>query len=351
MERTKTRGLSKLARERLIKIQKWVDTKALSHLIIDDLADLFYFTGLNLSLGRLVIEPADSILYVDGRYFEIAKKNAPCKVLPLSEFSKIMPENLGFDSTYTSYLVFQEFEKAFPNTKLSPIRKPTLSLRMIKEKKEIALLREAQRLTFRGFEHVSKKLKEGISEEELSFEFEFFCRKNGASSLSFSPIVAFGENGAYPHHRSGPTKLKKDTAVLFDLGCVVNHYAGDMTRVIFFGKPNEQIEKDYELVKKAQKKAIELVKPGALFGEIDKKARSIVKEYGAEKLFIHGLSHGIGLEVHEEPRLKIKSEGDTNLSLEPGMAFSVEPGIYREGLGGVRYEDIVVVTEEGYEIL
>jgi len=235
-----------------------------------------------------------------------------------------------------------------PTQTLQPISQPLKMLRMVKSEPEIAALRRAAQLTKEGYRHIVSLLKEGISEAELSFEFEWFCRKKGATKLSFAPIIAFGENSAYPHYRSGPVLLKKDQVVLLDLGVVVDQYAGDMTRVEFFGKPDEVLKQDYEMIQRAQKKAIALVKPRARFGDL---MDAVLKELGEDAhLFTHGLSHGIGLDVHEFPRLKIQG-GETELRLEEGMAFSVEPGIYRPGRGGVRYEDVVVVTKNGHEIL
>lgn len=321
-------------------------------LFIDDPTDLFYLTGLSLSLGRLFVSSEKTCLFVDGRYFEIAKKKAPCEVRLIQDLKTYLVSgmSIAFDSAFVSYDGYLELKKMFPEQTFIPISKPLKKLRMKKDLGEIAALKKAAQLTREGERYIASLLKEGVAEEELSLAFEFYCRERGASRLSFEPIIAFGENSAYPHHRAGKTQLKKDQIVLFDLGAVVDGYAGDMTRIHFFGKVDPQLQKDYELIQNVQKKVIAEVCPGIRFGELDRIARSLLKEAGSDSLFTHGLSHGIGLDVHEFPRLRIQG-GDLELILEPGMAFTVEPGIYRAGLGGVRYEDVVIVTEKGHETL
>ncbi len=324
----------------------------LGALFVDDPIDLFYLTGLSLSVGRLFVSAEKTCLFVDGRYIEIARKQAPCEVCLIGDLKKYLSSgmSIGFDSAFISYDGYLELRKMFPEQTFIPISKPLKNLRLKKEKGEIASLKKAAHLTREGEKYIASLLKEGVAEEDLSLAFEFYCRERGASGLSFQPIIAFGENSAFPHHRAGKTKLKKDQIVLFDLGAVVDGYAGDMTRVHFFGKADPQLSKDYALLQIVQKKVIAQVAPGIRFGELDRIARGLLKEAGSDLLFTHGLSHGIGLDVHEYPRLKIGG-GDGDLILEPGMAFTVEPGIYRPGLGGVRYEDVVIVTETGHEII
>lgn len=321
-------------------------------ILADDPVDLLYLTGLSFSIGRMLVSSESATLFVDGRYIESAKKQALCEVqLPseLGHFAKPF-KKIAFDSAFITYEGYQNLRNTFPDLDLVPVAKPLKKLRMVKEETEIQALKKAAQLTKEGFSHIKGMLKEGISEEELSLEFEFFCRRKGASCLSFPPIIAFGENSAYPHHRAGKDRLKKNQIVLFDLGAVVNGYAGDMTRVAFFGNPSPQLQKDYALIQAVQKKVIAMVAPGICFGDLDKLARQELEKEGCASLFSHGLSHGIGLDVHEYPSLKIKG-GDREILLEPGMVFTVEPGIYRVGIGGVRYEDVILVTKTGHEEL
>ncbi|MBX7066504.1 MAG: Xaa-Pro peptidase family protein [Parachlamydiales bacterium] len=319
-------------------------------LLIEQTADLFYLTGLTLSKGRLLVRHGKTTLFVDGRYFERAKKEAPCPVALWDEFKKVQEKEIGFDSAFVTYDGYLGLKKELPHTNWISKPNPIRELRAIKDEKEISALKKAALLTWKGYKHIIGLLKEGISEEELAFEFEFFCRKNGASGLSFSPIIAFGENGAYPHYRAGKTKLKKDEAVLIDVGAVVDQYCGDMTRVYFFGRPDPKIIHFEELVRSAKEKAMRHIKPGVKIGEIDQIVQDEFDKANVKQLYIHSLGHGIGLEAHEFPRIRYDG-ADKDVQLMPGMVFTIEPGLYQPGVGGIRLEDMLVVTKNGYENL
>lgn len=328
--------------------------KLIQHLgmpcFIDHLADLLYLTGLNLSKGRLLVRERDPILFVDGRYYERAKKEAPCSVRLWDEQKKIGEKQVGFDSGTVSYEGYLDLKKMFPGIQWEPKSNPVKELRVVKEPKEIAALKKAAHLTWRGYERVIALLQEGISEEELALEFEIFCRKNGASRLSFEPIIAFGENSAYPHYRAGKSRLKKGQVVLIDVGAVVDQYCGDMTRIFHYGKPDERIAHFEFLVSQAQKKALQLIKPGVKFGELDQIVQDEFDRANVKQLYTHSLGHGIGLEAHEFPKIRFCGD-DKDVVLKPGMVFTVEPGLYQPGVGGVRIEDMVVVTETGFDPL
>jgi Xaa-Pro aminopeptidase len=337
---------------RLHSVSHWIQEQKLDALLIDNPVDLLYLTGLNLSLGRLIVVPNGATLFVDGRYFEAAKKQTHCKVVLLGIDPLVhllhSYKKIGFDSAFTTIDALETLKEQIKGKEWISVRSPLKSFRVVKEKEEIALLKKAAQLTWAAFQHIFSQLKEGVTEAELALEFEIFCKKRGASDLSFSPIIAFGENSAYPHYRSGKTKLKKNQIVLMDVGAVVDAYRGDMTRTFFFGEPDPKLYHFWTSVKTAQEKAVAAVRPGIAFGDLDKIARDSLKSQGIDHLFTHGLSHGLGLETHEYPFLKIKG-GDQALLLEPGMVFTVEPGVYLPGLGGVRIEDTVMVTQEGVE--
>lgn len=316
--------------------------------LIEQSSDLLYLTGLSLSKGRLLLAKEESILFVDGRYYEKAKQAAPCSVHLWEEQKKMKYKEMGFDSAAVSYESYLWLKKEFPQVSFVPVPSPLKKIRAVKEEKEIAALKKAAGLTWKGYEKIIENLKEGISEEELALEFELFCRKKGASSLSFSPIIAFGENSAYPHHRAGKSRLKKDQIVLIDVGAVVDQYAGDMTRIFYFGTPNPELVRLETIVKRAQKKAIDHVKPGIKIGELDRIVREEFDRENVKQLYTHSLGHGIGLDTHEYPRIKFDGE-DKDLVLEPGMVFTIEPGLYQAGLGGIRIEDMILVTENGHE--
>ena len=218
------------------------------------------------------------------------------------------------------------------------------NLRSIKTHKEILQITKACNLTDLAFEYILKKIKVGISEKEIANELILFFRKNNAD-YSFPPIVAFGENSSIPHHEPSTVKLKKNQIVLLDFGVKINNYCSDMTRTIYFGKADKRFKEIYNLVLNAQKSAIEKIKSGSKASEIDNLARKVIKEKYED--FSHALGHGIGLEVHEAPTISSRSKE----LLKNGMIFSIEPGIYIPGYGGVRIEDIVLVRDGKAELI
>lgn len=191
------------------------------------------------------------------------------------------------------------------------------------------------------------QIKEGVTELEIANGLLQLYLSRGASGPSFNPIISFGAHAADPHHLPDSTKLKRGDCILFDVGCIYEDYCSDMTRTAFFGEPSKDFLKAYELVLKANEEAEKLVKPGVLFSKLDKTARSIIEEGGYGKNFTHRLGHSIGLEEHEPGDVS----GSHNKPVEPGNIFSIEPGIYVEGKFGIRIEDLVLVTEDGCQIL
>ena len=318
-------------------------------LIIEKPIDLFYLTGLNLSLGTLIISKKGGHLFVDGRYLAFAKKNSPCPSenttieglkKALSQFSKV-----GFDSIETSYERWSELSKL---AALTPLKKPTDTTRAIKSPAEIKALKKSAALLWKGFQFLKKNLKVGMTEKAAATLFVVFCLENGAEAMAFEPIVAFGKNTAFPHYRAGSSRLKKGDTVLLDLGVVVDHYHSDMTRTFFFGKPDPRVVVFEAVVKKAHDAALLLCRPGVKVGELDKAARHVIEKADLSSYLAHSLGHGVGLEVHEFPRLKFKG-ADSDAILKEGMVLTIEPGLYWEGVGGYRYEDTILITRKGYE--
>jgi Xaa-Pro aminopeptidase len=310
--------------------------------------DLLYLTGQSLSKGRLLATPEGATLFVDGRYYERAKKEAPCPVLLWDEQKNIQAKRIAFDSATITYEGYLALHKLLPKVTWVPLPNPVKNLRVIKEPGELAALRKAAQLTWLGYQHLIAHLKEGVSEEELALEFEIFCRKRGASGLSFASIVAFGANSAYPHYRAGKARLQRNQIVLIDIGIVLDHYHSDMTRVVFFGKADPELARLEQMVRHAQQKARMHIKPGVRLGELDEVVRNEFDRANVKPLYTHSLGHGVGLQGHEYPLVRIDS-ADKDLLLEAGMVFTVEPGLYRPGLGGVRWEDTILVTETGHE--
>ncbi len=341
-----------------ILIKNW----GMNFFLIENLLDIFYFTGIKLSLGKMLFSTNSACLFVDGRYFAFAKKTKCCLVKESNEenfvrYLSLKKEGketyLGFDKGI-SYKDLESLKKMIQKInrkekkqgviKLKPIEDPISSLRIIKTPFEIQAIKKSAKLLSLGFLHVKNLLRVGIKEREIALEFEYFCKKNGANGLSFPPIIAFGLNSVYPHYDTGNTKLKKDDLVLMDLGVYIDGYASDMTRTFFFGnKKDNELEKMRRVVAQAKKAAIDLCYPKTPIKKLNEVVRKIIKEAGYEKQMLHGLGHGIGLNVHEAPNLQKEQQ-----KLEAGMVFTIEPGIYLHGKGGVRLEDMIIITKTGH---
>ncbi|MCC5832235.1 MAG: aminopeptidase P family protein [Chlamydiales bacterium] len=334
--------------DRIKKVQERLDKWNVDLLIIDNPVDLFYMTGEELSAGRLLISEEGAALYVDGRYYGRCNKALAIPVFllgresPLPQFEGM---RIGFDAGYTTYENYERLT-ALKGERI-PLLSPIGEIRQVKEPQEIESLRRAAELGSKGFDFVVSSLAEGVTEEELALELELYWRKEGGERLAFRPHIAFGENSAYPHYHVGKRALKRGDLVLIDIGVVLNRYHSDMTRVLFYGEPDFELQKIYRIVHQAQLKALKLCKPGRPLAELDRAARSLIEEAGYGESFLHSLGHGVGLEIHEGPWIRKGASG----TLREGMVVTIEPGIYLEGKGGVRLEDTVVITSEGFENL
>ncbi|SIS40545.1 M24 family metallopeptidase [Salimicrobium flavidum] len=219
--------------------------------------------------------------------------------------------------------------------------------RAVKDEQEISIMREAAALADEGVEAGVAALSEGVTEMEVLATIEFEMKKRGVREMSFSTMVLFGEKAGHPHGNPGDRRLKKGDLVLFDLGVVWKGYTSDITRTVAFGEPDEQQREIYETVKRAEAASLELSRPGRRIGDLDQAARNIITEAGYGDYFPHRIGHGLGINVHEFPSMSHLND-DT---LQPGMTFTIEPGIYNPAIGGVRIEDDVLITEDGYETL
>ncbi|MBI2012104.1 aminopeptidase P family protein [Candidatus Daviesbacteria bacterium] len=351
-------------RERIINLKKLLNEKKLKAILITSIANIAYLTGYhNFSLiereAYLVIAKDKNFIITDGRYSEAVLKNVPnfelLEISPKNPLKNIFRElkwkhhinNVGMEGDNITFEEFKLLEKVFK--KIVPIK---IRHRSIKNPEEVNLIQQACRLGDEAFKFILTKIKTGISEKELAFELEYFIRKNG-STLSFESIMAFGKNSSIPHHHSGEAILGPETNsgregqfVLLDFGVKFNNYCSDMSRTVFFGKPTKKQKEIYQVVLEAQQKAIEFIQEKLKIGEeikakeVDKAARDNIKSKGYPSI-PHGLGHGIGLEVHEPPRLSPKSKD----YLKEGAVFSIEPGIYIPDFGGVRIEDLYVIKD------
>lgn len=352
--------------KRIRTVQKYLKSKRLDGIIVDNPLNIFYLTGIELSMGTLLVTEKFAQLVIDNRYFESCKPRPYLfvmrwesgwliKLLQQKRFAKV--NSLGFDSENTSYDKYLIYRKEIKQLKkdsvgerivsLKPLQNPIRTLRTIKDGDEVAALKEAAHLGSQGFDFVSSLLQEGVTELELANKLEIFWKERGSKGVAFESIIAFGSNSSMPHYKPSTHKLKRGNPVLIDIGVNLAHYHSDMSRVLFYGKPSKQMEEIYEIVLEAQEAAITLAAPGIPLFALDTAARDCIARHGYEKYFIHSLGHGIGLEVHEYPFFKKKD----HTLLEAGMVLTIEPGIYLPGIGGVRIEDTILITKGGHENL
>lgn len=333
--------------KRIESLQKRLSEWNLDGFLLENPTDLFYLTGLKLSRGRLLVFTQGAELWVDGRYFAYASEKSRIPVRLWDKLTRLPLGKIGFDSAFTSVEAYETLNRETPKVEWKGISKPLKEMRVLKDESEITALQKAAALTWDGIKQMKNALRIGVSEKEIAWEFEQYVRRNGASAVSFEPIVAFGKNSALPHHRASSERLERDQIVLFDVGAVVDNYCGDATRVYFFGNPDPELKKIYSWVREAHIAARTAVRPGKTVREIDLAARSVFVREGVEKFFIHSLGHGIGLETHEFPLLRFDG-ADATLSLQKEMVFTIEPGLYLSGRGGVRLEDTGLVGEENF---
>jgi len=351
--------------KRIKRLQQALKKQAVDAMIIDDLTNILYLTGLDLSLGRIIVTQRAARLIVDSRYIEKTQKLSPIAVMLRSEdtlkrlfnekpFQKV--ETVAFDRETTTVDAYRQLQHAFRqlrkhysnrNFQLKALPNLVRQLRSIKDSEEIKALKEAANLGSEGFDYVLTLLKKGVTEQEIAIELEIFWKRKGSKALAFDSIIAFGPHTSMPHYQPGAYSLKKGQAVLIDIGVNYRHYNSDMTRVVFLGKPPKKILEIYDIVLEAQEAALALCRPGTAIADLDIVAREFIDSKGYGEQFSHNLGHGVGLDVHELPNIR-RSEKKV---LEAGMVLTIEPGIYLADIGGVRLEDTVLITEKGHENL
>jgi len=333
--------------------------RKLNGLIVSLPANISYLVYAESRDSYLLVSEKENIYFTDSRYSEEAgiflKNNARLKECNGGIFKHIAEsvKELGLTDVGIEerYMPFAEFSKIKELAKGSFNLIPTYGIvegkRVVKDASEIVKIKQAMEITSSSLEYIKKLLAPGIKEIEVAGELERFMRYKGASGSSFDIIVGSGPNSSQPHHLSGQRKLRNNEPVLIDFGVDCQGYKTDLTRVLFLGKIKVLARKVYDIVLRAQEQAIKRVAPGAEMAEIDRVARRFIAKNGYAKNFTHNLGHGVGLEVHEEPRIS----GNESTAVRPGMVFTIEPGIYLPGKFGIRIEDMVLVTNKGCEVL
>lgn len=310
-----------------------------------------YLTGFpHPEDAQVLITPEGAFLLTDPRYPEAERESRiPAKVLKREEREALFQDlrgRVGFEAEHLPYAALERLRELSP-AEWVPTKGVIERLRLKKSPEEVARIRQAQALAERALERALALLRPGVEEREVALEIEFFLRKGGAEGVAFPPIVASGARGALPHAGASEKRLEPGELITLDLGAKVAGYHSDMTRTVALGKPSPEMRRVYEAVQEALEVALQGLKPGRTGKEVDALAREALGRHGLDRYFVHSLGHGVGLAVHEGPGLSPYTEE----VLEPGMVVTVEPGVYLPGVGGVRIEELVLITEDGIELL
>ena len=345
-------------KNRLAKLAPELDEANLDVLLVTHTADWFYLTGFTGESGVLLVEPGQATLITDGRFTtQVRAETRSVRIVeekgPLMEFTGAFLREkskrvIGFDPMRLTVAQLQQLKRAAGRSvRWSPAPGIVSGLRLHKDETEIACMRQSATLAGEVLSRAITLLKPGITEREVGAEIEYQMRKGGASGPAFESIVAFGERSALPHARPTGKRLKKNELVVLDLGAILAHYCSDITRTVYVGRAPARVKKWYGAVLEAQTAAIASVRAGISCGDVDAAARQVLARYKLDRYFSHSTGHGLGLEIHEDPRL---ARGQQT-RLEPGFVVTIEPGVYVPGNGGIRIEDDVAVHAGKTEVL
>lgn len=343
---------------RIPRLRERFDESGIDALLVTRLPNVRYLTGFTGSAGMLLVRPADAVLVTDGRYRDqsaeqIAASGAPARVdvgLTQARQREILQAltagigHLGLEAQAVSWAQQRAFaETWFPDVELIATEHVVEDLRMVKDPGEVARVRAACAIADDALADLLPSLHEAPTERDFALRLEYAMRERGASGVSFDPIVASGPNGAKPHARPSDRRVAPNELVVIDFGCVVDGYCSDMTRTVSVGDPGSEARRLWDTVLLAQRAGRDIVAVGVECAAVDKACRDVIDDAGWGDAFVHGTGHGVGLEIHEDPRVASTSGG----TLAPGHVVTVEPGVYLPGVGGVRIEDTVVVTPDG----
>ncbi|MGB6875947.1 MAG: Xaa-Pro peptidase family protein [Candidatus Acidiferrales bacterium] len=343
---------------RLSLLQQEMEVVRLDAFVVSHPPNVFYLSGFTGSAAVLVVTPAGATLFSDPRYTAQAREEARSARVEITRRSLI--------AAAAEHLACRRVRRAgFEAARLSVAQKSLLDkaagarvrwvawdgkievARAVKDADELSVMREAAKIACSSWQEILPLVKPGVLETELAAEVEFRMRRKGASGPAFDTIIASGPRGALPHAHASPRALGKNELVVFDLGAILRGYSSDLTRTVFVGRAPAEIRRWYSAVLEAQQAARDVLRPGVSAQQVDAAARQILQRAGLGKQFVHSTGHGLGLEVHEMPRL---ARGEKWL-LRAGVVVTIEPGVYVEDKGGIRIEDDALVTQDGAEYL
>jgi Xaa-Pro aminopeptidase len=342
---------------RLENLIKLLPEHGLDALLVSQPENRRYLSGFTGSAGVLIITPQRALLATDFRYYQQVKAQAPDFELvqvpqathtALAEaIAGLGARRLGFESQDLTVATFEQWKSAMPDAEWVPTSGLVERLRVIKDASEVAVMREAIRIADEAMIHIMGWIHPGVTEREIAWELEVHMRTRGAEALSFTTIVASGPNGDMPHAITTERAVQPGDGITIDMGARFKGYCSDLTRSFVVGQPSAKYRHVWETVLQGQLAAEQAIRAGLAGLEADAVARKIIYAAGYEGMFGHGLGHGVGLAIHEGPRASMSST-DT---LQTGTIVTVEPGVYIPGWGGVRIEDMVLVTDQGCEVL
>jgi Xaa-Pro aminopeptidase len=347
---------SPIPSERILRVRSGLLDFRVDAVLFLDMKNIRYLTGFTGSDGALLIGRDKQVLLVDGRYTNQAKREI--KDVAVFEYREkiggiktaiadIGLTSVSFESTAMNVHTYLRLKKEMKGVVFKPLSDEISAIRTIKDEREIACMRKASEISFQAILAVRELIKPGVREKDVALELEFAMGKKGAEQIAFPVIVASGANSSLPHAKPGSRSIESGDVVMIDCGAVYQGYHSDETWTIVVGKGNDRQRKVYAVVKEAHDRALEAVRAGAPCREIDRVARSFIEDKGHGKYFSHSTGHGVGLDVHEAPRIA----GESEHVLETGMVVTIEPGVYIPNLWGIRIEDMVLVTDDGCEIL
>lgn len=348
--------MSRGSAARLRRLSRRVGRAGLDALVVTHLPNVRYLTGFTGTSGAVVVDGRGGTFVTDFRYrlqaqkqvraFRLFEQRAGMGEALAEVLGRRRRRRVGFEKRHISWAMHRELSRRIPGARLVPRNGDVEALRAVKDSDEIALIRRAIRIAAGAYGRGARRLV-GRREIEVAEGIERAMREGGAEAAAFPAIVASGANSALPHASPGRRTVRSGDSVILDFGARCRGYHSDTTRTRLCGGGTPRGRDIYRVVQEAQRAALEAVRPGAAARDVDRAARRVIEEAGFGAFFGHGTGHGVGLEVHENPSISPKS-GDI---LSPGMVFTLEPGVYIEKFGGVRIEDMVLVTEKGCEIM
>ena len=352
-------------RGRQQRLQDSLSAIRLDALLVTHPPNIRYLCGFTGSAGVLVISGKKQVFFTDGRYTGQARSEVQSARIVIAHkgpmaaaaawlstnFKKrgtASPTRIGIEAEHMTVAARSRVAAALPSGfRLREALALIEQARMVKDEEEIACLRSAVNLGSSLFDRALETIRPGVRETEVAAAMEYAARRAGAEAMSFTTIIASGERSALPHGRASHAAIPAEGFVVCDFGVILAGYCSDMTRTVYVGRPSAEARGVYQAVKQAQQAAVDAVRPGIAVNEVDRAARKSLQYSGLAKYFTHSTGHGVGLEIHEAPRL---AAGQSEV-LQAGMVITIEPGVYVPGKWGVRIEDMVVVTERGCEVL